>query len=47
MLILFKIFGLDATPESVGEDAAKELIEDCNSGSCIDRHVQDQVSIFQ
>lgn len=43
----FQNLYLDVTPESVGDDAAKGLIEDCNSGSCVDRHVQDQVSILQ
>lgn len=34
------------TSESVGETAAKDLIDDYNSSACVDRHVQDQFVIF-
>jgi len=35
-----------AQAEKVGEQAAKELIEDIGSGGAVDRHMQDQLIIF-
>lgn len=36
----------NVSTESVGEAAAKDLLKDYNSGSCVDHYVQDQLVIF-